>query len=116
MSNSDTDQRFDNLVAQVHEWTEAAVALDEGHFPNEMLREFEDLTEELKTFLEEEESGNYDRSSVTELFITPEMAEIIERFPRVRRMVERAWGARLTDLIEEEAGGFGALDDDEDDE
>lgn len=109
------NERFDALAAQVHEWTESAVALDEGHFPNELLRDLEDLIEELKALVEEEGSS-YDRSDVTEIFVSPEMAEIIERFPRVRRMIERAWGSQLTDLIEEEAAGFEALGEDEDDD
>jgi hypothetical protein len=115
MSNPKTEQRFDSLAAQVHDWTESAVALDEGHFPNELLRDLEDLTEELKAFLDDE-GTEYERRDITELFVTPEMAEIIERFPRVRRLLERAWGPQLTDLIEEEGSGFGTLDEDEDDD
>lgn len=113
MNKSKTDQQFDALAAQVHDWTESAVALDEGHFPNELLQELEDLTEELKTFLEEEEA-DYGPDDVTELFVTPEMAEVIGRFPRVRRLVEEAWGSQLIDMIEEEGSGLGTLDDDED--
>lgn len=115
MSNRDLDQRFDALAVQLHEWTEAAVALDEGHFPSEMLSDLDDLIDDLKAFLEEA-GESYDRKDVTELFISPEMAEVIERFPKVRRYLERAWGSQLTDLIEEEGAGFGGLDDDDDDD
>ena len=112
MSDPQMDQRFDALAVQVHEWTESAVALDEGHFPTELLSDLEDLIDELKAFLDEAEAS-YDRKDVTELFVTPEMAEVIHRFPRVRRQLERAWGSQLTELIEEEGEGFGTLDDDE---
>ncbi|MBV9773146.1 MAG: hypothetical protein JO040_04315 [Gemmatimonadetes bacterium] len=114
MKSAKPDERFDSLVAQVHEWVESAVALDEGHFPSELLSDLQDLIEELKSFLDDE-GGNYDRKDVTELFVTPEMAEVIERFPRVRRLMENAWGAQLTDLIEEE-GGFNGFESDDDDD
>ncbi len=106
------EERFDSLAAQVHEWTESAVALDEGHFPNEMISELQDLVEELKAFLEDE-AGEYERRDVTELFVTPEMAEIVDRFPRARRLLEGAWGSRVMDLIAEESSGFEPLDDDD---
>lgn len=109
------DQRFDELVSQVHDWTESAVALDEGHFPSELLSDLEDLIGELKAVLDEEGDA-VSKREVTELFVTPEMAEVIDRFPRVRRVLERAWGAQLTDLIEEEAGGFSPLDNDDEDD
>lgn len=115
MTDSRLEQRFDTLAVQVHDWTESALSLDEGHFPSELLNDLEDLIEELKTFLEEAEN-TYERKDVTELFVTPEMADVIDRFPRVRRQLERAWGAQLMDLIEEEGAGFGSLDEDEDDE
>ncbi|CAN5776750.1 hypothetical protein BH23GEM7_BH23GEM7_27620 [soil metagenome] len=108
------NERFDALAAQLHEWTESAVALDEGHFPTELLRDLEDLIEEMKGLLEEEGS-TYDRQDLMEIFVTPEMAEVIERFPRVRRMIERAWGSQLTELIQEEGAGFEPLDDEDDD-
>lgn len=114
MTDPRLEQRFDNLAVQVHDWTESALALDEGHFPSELLNDLEDLIEELKAFLDDAEES-YNRKDVTELFVTPEMAEVIERFPRVRRQLEKAWGAQLTDLIEEEGAGFGSLDDDDDD-
>ena len=38
-------------------WTEAALALDEGHFPRELLNELEDLVGELKGLLEEARGG-----------------------------------------------------------
>lgn len=109
-----TDRRFDDLVSQVHDWTESAVALDEGHFPSEVLSDLEDVIGELKTVLDEE-GDSISRQEVTELFVTPEMADVINRFPRVRRVLERAWGAQLTELIEEEAGGFSPIDDDDED-
>ena len=114
MSDPQLDQRFDSLAVQVHDWTESALALDEGHFPSELLSDLEDLIEELKAFLDDAESS-YDRKDVTELFVTPETAEVIERFPKVRRYLEKAWGAALMDQIEEEGAGFGTLDDDDED-
>jgi hypothetical protein len=112
MPDSRDDERFDLLVSQVHDWVESAVALDEGHFPSELLSDLRDLIEELKEYLEEEGAGR--REEVLEVFVSPEMAEIMHRFPRVRRLLESAWGSGLTDQIEEESG-FDP-DDDEDDE
>ena len=112
MSNPQMDQRFDTLAVQVHEWTESALALDEGHFPTELLSDLDDLNDELKAFLEEEDSG-YGKTDVTELFISPEMAEIVHRFPRVRRHIERAWGSQLMELIDEEGEGFASDEEDE---
>lgn len=114
MKNRDLDERFDALAVQLHDWTESAVALDEGHFPSEMLSDLDDLIGDLKAFLDEAEES-YERKDVTELFVSPEMAEVIQRFPKVRRYIERAWGAQLTELIEEEGAGFGELDDDDED-
>ena len=115
MSDPQLDQRFDSLAVQVHDWTESAVALDEGHFPSELVSDLRDLIEELKAFLDDAESS-YDRKDLTELFVTPEMAEVIHRFPKVRRLLESAWGSSLTDLIEEEGAGFGTPDDDDDED
>jgi|tagenome__1003787_1003787.scaffolds.fasta_scaffold20982629_1 hypothetical protein len=112
MADSREDERFDQLVSQVHDWVESAVALDEGHFPSELLSDLRDLIEELKEYLEDEGAGR--RDEVLEVFVSPEMAEIMHRFPRVRRLLESAWGSGLTDQIEEESG-FDP-DDDEDDE
>lgn len=112
MNDPQMDQRFDSLAVQVHEWTESAVALDEGHFPTELLSDLEDLIDELKAFLDEAEAA-YDRKDVTELFVNPEMAEVIQRFPRARKVLERAWGSQLIELIDEEGEGFTPPDDDE---
>lgn len=112
MPDSRDDERFDQLVSQVHDWVESAVALDEGHFPSELLSDLRDLIEELKEYLEDEGAGR--RDEVLEVFVSPEMAEVMHRFPRVRRLLESAWGSGLTDQIEEESG-FDP-DDDEDDE
>lgn len=112
MADSRDDERFDLLVGQVHDWVESAVALDEGHFPSELLSDLRDLIEELKDFLADEGAGR--RDEVLEVFVSPEMAEIMHRFPRVRRLLESAWGSSLTDMIEEESG-FDP-DDEEDDE
>jgi hypothetical protein len=90
---------------------ESAVALDEGHFPSELLSDLRDLIEELKEYLEEEGAGR--REEVLEVFVSPEMAEIMHRFPRVRRLLESAWGSGLTDQIEEESG-FDPDDEDDD--
>lgn len=114
MSDPQMDQRFDTLAVQVHEWTESAVALDEGHFPTELLSDLEDLIDELKGFLEDA-AGSFDRKDVTELFVTPEMAEVIQRFPRVRRQLERAWGSQVTELIDEEGEGFSGMGDEDED-
>ncbi|HET6233256.1 MAG TPA: hypothetical protein VFE05_24480 [Longimicrobiaceae bacterium] len=116
MSNARAEERFDSLVSQVHDWVESAVALDEGHFPSELVNDLKDLIDELKGFLEDDEGANYKRSDVTELFVTPEMAEIMARFPRVKRLLESAWGAQLTDLIEEEGAGYESPDDDDDED
>lgn len=113
MTDARADERFDELVSQVHEWVESAVALDAGHFPSELLSDLRDLIDELKEFLEEEPAR---RDEVLELFISPEMAEIMQRFPRVRRLLESAWGSQLTDTIEEEGGGYVPEGEDDDDE
>jgi len=112
MPETRDDERFDQLVSQVHDWVESAVALDEGHFPSELLSDLRDLIEELKEYLEDEGVGR--RDEVLEVFVSPEMAEIMHRFPRVRRLLESAWGSGLTEQIEEESG-FDP-DDEEDDE
>jgi hypothetical protein len=112
MNNPQSDTQFDALAAQVYEWVESAVALDAGHFPNELLSELEDLIGELKSYLDDPDS-QHDRRDVIDLFVSPEMAEVVDRFPRVRRMLERAWGPQLTDLLEEESSGFSEMDDDD---
>lgn len=112
MADSRVDEHFDMLVSQVHDWVESAVALDEGHFPSELISDLRDLIDELKDFLAEE--GPARREEVLELFVSPEMAEIMHRFPRVRRLLESAWGSSLTDMIEEESGF--EPDDEEDDD
>jgi hypothetical protein len=116
MSDSRVDQRFDELVSQVHDWVESAVALDEGHFPSELLSDLRDLIEELKAFLEDDDSSSYSRNDVLEIFVTPEMGEVMHRFPKVRRLLESAWGSQLTELIEEESAGFDPEGDDDDDD
>lgn len=114
MTDPQLEQRYDALAVQVHDWTESALALAAGHFPSELLSDLEDLIEELKSFLDDAE-GEFDRRDVTDLFVTPEMAEVIERFGRVRRQLERAWGAQLMELIEEEGAGFTPMDDEDED-
>ncbi|HYW11761.1 MAG TPA: hypothetical protein VE871_07375 [Longimicrobium sp.] len=116
MSNSRVDQKFDELVSQVHDWVESAVALDEGHFPSELVSDLRDLIEELKVFLEDDDSSEYTRNDVLEIFITPEMGEVMHRFPKVRRLLEGAWGSTLIDSIEEESMGFDPEGDDDDDD
>ena len=116
MADSKADARFDALVSQVHDWTESAVALDEGHFPGELLSDLRDLIEELKAFLDDAEPGKYKRGDVIEMFVTPEMAEVTDRFPKVRRLLESAWGSQLMELLEEESAGYEHPGDDEDDE
>lgn len=107
------DQQLDALTAQLHEWTESALALDEGHFPRELLNELEDIISELKTLIDEN-PAEFDRDAFTEEFVNPEMAEVVERFPRVRRVLERALGSEFMEQLAEEAEGFGTLDDDDD--
>ena len=112
MADSRADERFDQLVSEVHDWVESAVALDAGHFPSELLSDLRDLIDEVKDFLEDE--GADRRNEVLEIFISPEMAEVMQRFPRVRRLLESAWGSQLTDTIEEEGAGYISEDDDDD--
>ncbi len=50
-----------------------------------------------------------------ETFVTPEMGEVMGRFPKVRRLLESAWGSTLTDQIEEESLGFESPEDDDED-
>jgi hypothetical protein len=116
MSDSRVDQRFDELVSQVHDWVESAVALDEGHFPSELLSDLRDLVEELKSFMDDDESKEYSRTDVLEVFVTPEMGEVMHRFPKVRRLLEQAWGSALIEQIEEESLGFDPEGDDDEDE
>lgn len=107
------DAELDAVTAQLHDWTEAALALDEGHFPRELLNELEDIVGELKTLLEEHPSEE-DRRGVTDQFVNPEMAEVVERFPRVRRLLERALGSEFLEQLQEEGEGFTPLEDDDD--
>lgn len=107
------DQELDAVTAQLHEWTESALSLDEGHFPRELLNELEDLIAELKTLLDDSVS-EADRRGVTDQFVTPEMAEVVERFPRVRRLMERALGGEFIERLAEEGEGFVSPDDDDD--
>jgi len=107
------DQQLDALTAQLHDWTESALALDEGHFPRELLSELEDLISELKTLMDDNPT-EIDRRAVTEQFVNPEMAEVVERFPRVRRVLERALGSEFMEQLQEEGEGFSGSDEDED--
>jgi len=106
------DQQLDAITAQLHDWTEAALALDEGHFPRELLNELEDIISELKTVLDEQPS-DFDRKDVTEQFANPEVAEVVQRFPRVRRLLERALGSEFVEQLQEESEGYGGGDDDD---
>ena len=114
--NEQTEKRLDSLAAAVHEWTESAVALDVGHFPSEMLEELRDLIAEIEDALEENGSTPNHQSFAREVFVTPEMAEVIDRFPRVRRVLERAWGSQLLERIEEEASDIPPLESEDEDE
>lgn len=107
------DQHLDQITAQLHEWTESALALDEGHFPRELLNELEDIVAELKAVMEDT-ATDFDRQEVTEQFVNPEMAEVVGRFPKVRRLLERALGSEFLEQLAEEAEGFTPPDDDED--
>ena len=112
MGDPQADARFDSLASQAHDWVDSAVALDEGHFPSELLSDLRDIISELKEYLDENEVN---RRMVLELFATPEMAEVMQRFPRVRRMLEGAWGTQFTDMLEEE-GAYGYESEEEDDD
>jgi hypothetical protein len=112
MGDPRVDARFDELASQAHDWVDSAVALDEGHFPTELLSDLRDIISELKEYLDENEVN---RRQVLELFATPEMAEVMQRFPRVRRMLESAWGTQFTDMLEEE-GAYGYDADEEEEE
>lgn len=112
MGDPRVDARFDELASQAHDWVDSAVALDEGHFPTELLSDLRDIISELKEYLDEHEVN---RREVLELFATPEMAEVMQRFPRVRRMLESAWGTQFTDMLEEE-GAYGYDADEEEEE
>ena len=107
------DPQLDAVTAQLHDWMEAALALDEGHFPREMLNELEDIVGELKSLLDDNLS-DYDRRAVTDQFVNPEMAEVVERFPRVRRLLERALGGEFMEQLQEEGEGFSPLEEDDD--
>ena len=87
-----------------------------GHFPGELLSDLRDLIEELKAFLDDAEPGKYKRADVIEMFVTPEMAEVTDRFPKVRRLLESAWGSQLMELLEEESAGYEHPGDDDEDE
>lgn len=107
------DQQLDALTAQLHEWTESALSLDEAHFPRELLNELEDLIGELRALMEEYPE-EFDRTSFNAEFVNPEMAEVVERFPRVRRLLQHALGSDFMDRLAEEAEGL-SFDDDDDD-
>ncbi|MEX2570795.1 MAG: hypothetical protein WD737_05775 [Gemmatimonadota bacterium] len=107
------DQQLDALAAQLHEWTESALSLDEAHFPRELLTELEDLIAELKTLIDE--ADDFDHEGFTQEFVNPEMAEVVQRFPRVGRLLERALGTEFVEQLAAEAEGFGGLAEEEDD-
>ncbi|MQA90135.1 MAG: hypothetical protein GEU90_07860 [Gemmatimonas sp.] len=107
------NQQLDALTAQLHEWTESALSLDEGHFPRELLNELEDVISELKSFIDEN-PAEFDREEFTEEFVNPEMAEVVERFPKVRRLLQQALGSEFVEMLAEESQGFSPPDDDDD--
>jgi hypothetical protein len=107
------DHQLDAVTAQLHDWTEAALALDEGHFPRELLNELEDIITELKALIDER-SDESERREITDQFANPEMAEVVQRFPRVRRLMERALGSEFVEQLQEEGEGYGGSDDEED--
>lgn len=106
------DQELDAVTAQLLEWTESALSLDEGHFPRELLNELEDILAELRSLMEGNLSAS-DRRAVTDEFVNPEMAEVVERFPSVRRVLQRALGTEFMEQLSEEGEGFGVLDDED---
>jgi hypothetical protein len=110
------EERFDDLAAQIHDWTESVVALDAGHFPAEMVSELEDLLQAVREFLEEEGSDAFGRRDFAELLTTPEMSEVLQRFPKLRRVLDRNWGGSLSERIMEEEFGYVSESEDEDEE
>jgi hypothetical protein len=106
------DQELEALTGQLLDWTESALALDEAHFPRELLNELEDIITELKALMDD--IPDFDRRAVTDQFVNPEMAEVVERFPRVKRLLERALGSEFMEQLQEESEGFGGLDEDDD--
>lgn len=107
------DQEFDAITSQLHEWTEAALALDAGHFPRELINELEDIVAEMKALIEDHDSDDFRQDFASE-FVNPEMAEVATRFPKVSRMLERVLGAEFIEELEEEAEGFTHPDDGDD--
>lgn len=110
------EERFDDLAAQIHDWTESAVALDAGHFPQEMVSELEDLVQAIREFLEGDGSDDFKRRDFAELLITPEMSEVLQRFPKLRRVLDRNWGGAMSERILEEEFGYVNESDDEEEE
>lgn len=110
------EERFDDLAAQLHDWTESAVALDAGHFPAEMVSELEDLMQAVRDFLEGDGSDEYKRRDFAELLVTPEMSEVLQRFPKLRRVLDRNWGGPLSEKILEEEFGYVSENDEEEEE
>ena len=61
------DAELDAVTAQLHDWTEAALALDEGHFPRELLNELEDIVGEITQRYEGADVGDDVRELVDAL-------------------------------------------------
>lgn len=115
MRDTRTDERYDVLASEIHDWVESALSLGPGHFPGELLHDLTDLTDATTDLAEER--GEDARDLAVELFSTPEMAEVSQRFSRVRAVLTEAWGRGAVEQIEEagrsEFDEFGSEDDDE---
>lgn len=107
------DQEYDAVTSQLHEWTEAALALDAGHFPRELINELEDIVAEMKALIDNADSDEF-RHDLASEFVNPEMAEVATRFPKVSRMLERVLGSDFIEELEVEAEGFVHPDDADD--
>ena len=95
---------LEEITDQLHEWTDAALALDDGHFPQELLHELEDLISEFRAAFED--NPDVDRGTYEEMLLTPEMAEVVGRFDRLSRMLEKVLGSDFIERLEEEREGF----------
>lgn len=108
----DINARFDDLAAEVQDWADSVLAIDERQCPSELRHELDDLVEECKSLLDEVGAREQDRY-LRAVFASAEMAEVVDRYARIRRTLEDAIGPELLELIEEEGGVLDSLEADE---